>query len=135
MIKFTKNHAAHVEKFRARGFTLLEILVALAIFALISVVCYRQIDASFRAATRIEQKYLALWMAESAIEELFVDRVWPQTGEKTSEYQISDTRWLIKTNISETKIKTLRQVEVSVYPDARDTEHAVLTLTRFIGEN
>ena len=135
MIKFIKANALPIGKNRASGFTLLEILVALAIFALISVICYQQIDASFRASTRIEQKYLALWVAESALEELYVDRKWPQTGEKISEYEMADAQWLVKTNISETKIKSLRQIDVSVYPDRNDAEHAVLTLTRYIGEN
>jgi general secretion pathway protein I len=135
VIKYVKNNFIAANKFRSGGFTLLEILVALAIFALVSVTCYRQIDASFRASTRIEQKYLALWVAESALDEKFVERQWPMTGETISEYEISNSRWVVKMNISEMDIKTLRRVDVSVYTGEKDDDHAILTLTRFVGEN
>lgn len=124
-----------IDKSHIGGFTLLEILVALAIFALVSITCYRQIDSSFRAATRIEQKYLALWIAESKLEELFVERDWPMVGETRSDYEISDSRWFVKMNISETEIDKLRKIEVSVYSSEGSAEHAILTLTRFMGEN
>jgi len=124
-----------INKIFSAGFTLLEVLIALAIFALISITCYRQIDASFRASTRIEQKYLALWVAENKLDEIFIERKFPSIGETRYEYKILDTHWVVKMNVSQTDIKELRRVEVSVYPGEKDTEHAILTLSRFVGEN
>lgn len=135
MNRSIKIKAITIDKFRSGGFTLLEILVALVIFALISVTCYKQIDASFRASKRIEQKYLALWMAESTLEEMFLDRDKRQMGETKAEYEILDSRWVVKTNTVTTEIDSLKRIDVSVYPDERDTDNAVLTMTRFIGEN
>ncbi len=118
----------------SRGFTLLEVLVALVIFALVSVTCYRQIDANFRASNRIEQKYLALWLAENALEEIFIDREHQAMGDSSSEVKMASNRWTIKTRISESDIKDLRKIEVSVYPDDKDSSGSVVTLTRFIGK-
>jgi len=130
-----KIDAINIDKSREGGFTLLEILVALAIFALVSVTCYRQIDASFRALTRIEQKYLSLWVAENKLEEIFVERKLPLMGETRYDHEILNSRWAIKMNVSETEIKALRRVDVSVYSDESGADDAILTLTRFVGEN
>lgn len=124
-----------LEKIAAPGFTLLEVLVALAIFALISITCYRQIDANYRTSERIEKKYLALWVAENKLEEIFIDRKWPLMGETKSDVQIASSRWIVKMNVSETTIKDLRKVEVSVYSDDDQSGGSILTLTRLIGKN
>jgi general secretion pathway protein I len=124
-----------IDKPRILGFTLLEILVALAIFAMVSISCYRQVDVSFRAITRIEQKYIALWIAESKLEELFVERKYPLAGETKSDYEVLDSQWHIKMRISETDIEKLRVAEVSVYASDDSDEKPILTLTRFVGEN
>jgi len=117
------------------GFTLLEVLIALAIFAMVSVICYKQIDTSFRTSERIEQKYLALWVAENKLEEFFVERQWPMLGETKSNVEMLSLRWAVKTDVSESEIKNLRKIDVSVFIEDDHSESPVLTLTRYIGKD
>ena len=51
----------------ARGFTLLEVLVALAIFALVAASILTASARSLQTAARLEDKTLALWIADNAI--------------------------------------------------------------------
>ena len=117
----------------SRGFTLLEVLVALAIFALISLICYRQIDANARASARIEQKYIALWIAENTLEELFIDRKFSSTGDSKTDIQVASQKWEVETNITASDVTDLNKIEVTVYSDERATQ-PILTMTRFMGK-
>jgi len=118
---------------RSHGFTLLEVLVALAIFALISLICYRQIDSSARASARIEQKYIALWIAENTLEELFIDRNFSSTGESRSDVQVASQKWEVKTEVTASDITDLNRIDVTVYRDEKASQ-PVLTMTRFMGK-
>jgi general secretion pathway protein I len=118
-----------------RGFTLLEVMIALAIFALVSVSCYRQIDIVLKSSARIEQKYLALWMAESTLDEMFVSRQISMTGESRTEVPVLSNRWIVISRISEGSVKKMKKIEVSVYPDDKNTDAPVLTLTRYMSED
>lgn len=117
-----------------RGFTLLEILVALAIFAIISVTCYKQIAITVQSIERMEIKYKALLVGSNAIEELFLDRKWPPTGETVNEYDIDDLKWRVSINITDSDITNVRQIEARVYLDNQD-DSSIISLVRYIGKN
>lgn len=117
----------------SRGFTLLEVLIALAIFALISLVCYRQIDASARASARIEQKYIALWIASNTLDEMFIGRNFPATGNTRSTVDVATKKWAVETRVTDSGFADLNKIETTVYSDERASQ-PVLTLTRFIGK-
>ena len=51
----------------ARGFTLLEVLVALAIFALIAASVLTASARSVRTASQLENKTLAMWVADNRL--------------------------------------------------------------------
>ncbi len=122
-----------IDKKSQRGFSLLEILVALAIFALVSIAAYQQVSAVTSASTRMEEKYYALWGAENGLEQYFVGRKWPVTGEDVVEYEMAGREWRVSTVISETDNQDLRKLETSVFAQDNE-ENAVITLVRFIGK-
>ncbi|OWK38753.1 putative type II secretion system protein I precursor [Pseudomonas oleovorans subsp. oleovorans] len=53
-----------------RGFTLIELLVALAIFALIAASVLTASARSVRTASQLENKTLAMWVADNRLTEL-----------------------------------------------------------------
>lgn len=117
------------------GFSLLEILVALAIFSVVSVATYHQINAISTTAIRIEEKYYALWVGKNIVEQYFIKREWPSTGEDVVEYEMAGRNWHVKTLISSNDDNAdIRMLEISVYKDQAD-KNAVITLYRMIGKN
>ena len=55
---------------RVQGFTLLEVLVALAIFALVAASVLSATARSLQTASRLEEKTLAMWIADNRLTEL-----------------------------------------------------------------
>ncbi len=62
---------------RARGFTLLEVLVALAIFAMVAASVLSASARSLQNASRLEDKTLAMWIADNRLNELQMEQTPP----------------------------------------------------------
>lgn len=116
------------------GFTLLEVLIALAIFALISVTCYKQVAVTVKSMERMETKYKALLIGENAIEEMFLERNWQSASDTVREYEIDDIKWVVSITITETDITNIKQIEARVYQNNTD-DSSIISLTRYIGRN
>ncbi len=65
---------------RARGFTLLEVLVALAIFAMVAASVLSASARSLQNASRLEDKTLAMWIADNRLNELQLEQTPPSSG-------------------------------------------------------
>jgi len=116
------------------GFSLLEILVALAIFSVVSVSTYHQINAISSSASRIEEKYYALWVGKNILEKYFIKREWPSLGEDFLEYEMAGSEWHVKTSITSDENVDIRILETSVYKNKLD-KNPIITLYRMIGKN
>jgi general secretion pathway protein I len=96
------------------GFTLLEAMVALVIVALGMMAVNSQLNRYVVAASFIEQKTLASWIATNKVTELSVASAWPELGERDDELDFAGRHWRIHTKIEETDVKNLHRADVSV---------------------
>lgn len=117
-----------------RGFTLLEVLVALTICAVTAIMLYRQVNASVISSERLEEKSIALLIAKNHYNQLLIERYSLPVGEKVEQIDSAGREWSIRSMVSETTRPQLRQVTLVVYSD-NDDEYPAITLTRLIGEN
>ncbi len=65
------------------GFTLIEVLVALAIVSIALIACMRALNVSAYGAQSMQQRSLALQAAENSLAELRLLRAFPVMGRKT----------------------------------------------------
>ncbi|MDE0003116.1 MAG: type II secretion system minor pseudopilin GspI [Rhodospirillaceae bacterium] len=98
----------------AQGFTLLEVMVALAIVALGMMAVHAQLNRYAVGAEIIENKVLASWIASNRIAELSVAPQWPPLGVTSDEVDYARRVWIWRAQISETPVENLRRVDVSV---------------------
>jgi len=117
---------------RCRAFTLVEVMVALAIIALsltaVSAKMGRMIDTS----NSMRERTYASWIAQNKITELRLANVLPEVSATSGEVEYANTTWRWRAVISESGIENLFRVDVAVsYEDGDDV---VRTVTGFIGE-
>lgn len=123
---------------RPRGFTLLEVLVALAIFATVAASVLAASSRSLIVAQQLEAKTLAGWIAENRITELQLKFPTPAEGREDKSLEYGGREWETHSEIESTSDKGLRRVTVWVASKAERgstgpvKERAVHSLTGFL---
>jgi general secretion pathway protein I len=122
-----------------RGFTLLEVLVALAIFATVAAVLLTASARSLQNAARLEEKALAGWVADNYLTELQLAATPPDPGSDSRELEYGAKQWQLYSETVTTSDPGLRRVTlwVALAPGSRDNspvkERSTVTLTGFVG--
>jgi general secretion pathway protein I len=99
---------------RNDGFTLLEVLVALAIFAVVAASVYATSARSLRNAARLEDKTLATWIADNRITEMQLAPTPPGAGRENGEVELGGRRWQWQSEVEDTSEPTMRRVTLWV---------------------
>ena len=103
---------------RTRGFTLLEVLVALTIVAVALTATMRAMGSMTTASDSLQTRMIATWSAENHLADLRLARVFPDPGARGFACPQGDTQLWCEETIASTPNPVFRRVEVSVYPDA-----------------
>lgn len=119
---------------RVCGFTLMEVLIALAILALSAAAVLRQTQLGVRQQQQLELKSAALWVADDSIAALASLSAWPPLGRALRTVQFRDQSWDVITDVSDTSDANLRRIVVSVkVAGSPDEQSALVSFTTFRG--
>lgn len=124
---------------RARGFTLLEVLIALAIFAVVAASVLSASARSLQTAARLEDKTFALWLADNHLQELQLADTPPGPGRENGEDSYAGRRWLWQSDIETTSEPAMLRVTIRVAPrpehglPGKLEDRALQTLVGFVG--
>ncbi len=117
---------------RIRGFTLLEVLVALVIVSLGMIAVFGQLNQMLSASARLRDKTLAHWIAVDQITELQAIGAYPKVGESSDEVDMASATWTYTVKTSQIGDLAMRRVDVTVA--FADTPEQILAEVRgFIG--
>lgn len=117
---------------RQAGFTLIEVLVALGIFAVIGVSIVKTMQDSVRHQIAIEERLAANWLAQQTLAELRLRTPWPPLGEKTEQLSFAGREWQVTARVEATTEQRMRHITIEVaHPD---TESSILTLDAWAAE-
>ena len=117
-----------------RGFTIIEVMVALAIVAFSLTAIAASMGQMIDAANAMRDRTYASWIAQNKIAELRLANELPEPSETSGEIEFAGTTWAWTAKIEAVPagIENFFQVHVSVsYPG---DENAVRTVIGFIGE-
>ncbi len=117
----------------SRGFTLLEILIALAILAIafasiISVSTNQTVNVAY-----LRDKTLAHWVAMNQMTLLQVSDKWPDIGTKKGDDEMGLHKWHWERKVEKTPNDQVRKVEIRVFREKGD-EDSVTSLISFVSK-
>jgi general secretion pathway protein I len=117
---------------RARGFTLLEVLVALVIVGTALAASLRAVGSLSSNGAGLRTNMMATWSAENRLVQVRLARVYPSIGKESFECPQGDLALTCVQEVIATPNPRMRRVEVSVYdntqPDRRIVKLVQLVL-------
>ena len=116
---------------RQGGFTLIEVLVALAVIAIAMGALIRGVSANAGNAGYLREKTLAHWVAMNKITERQVMQLWPSTGTESGGEEMAGHEWLWTVTTLDSGIPDVRRIEVEVRAE-RDSEQALIKLVALL---
>lgn len=117
-----------------KGFTLLEVMVALTIFALVAVTITDTISVRVNGLISMRTQLLASFVVENQLNEIRIKGVLPDIGETKDKVEMADQEWHVITKVEETQFPGMRMVSVSVAKE-ETKDSVVYSLSSIMGEN
>ena len=99
---------------RSRGFTLIEVLVALAIVTVGMAALLSALSSSADSASYQRDKTFAEWVALNRLEEVRLALQRPTKGKSDGDVELAGRKWKWSQEVLETEVKGIMRVDVSV---------------------
>ena len=116
---------------KQKGLTLLEVMVALFIFAMTATAIMKSATEHLRALGMLERMTFANWVANNELNKLIAEQRWPPQNNRKGSEKMGGTTWYYRHVVTQTQDKELRQVEVLVAEDEQ-MENITTSLITFI---
>ena len=116
----------------SKGFTLVEVMVALAIVAFSLTAIAASMNQMIDAANSMRVRTYASWIAQNKITELRMANATPETSTSSGEVTYANSDWEWRAVVAETGVENFYRIDVSV--SHAGSEYIVRTVTGFVGE-
>lgn len=113
------------------GFTLLEVLIALAIVAIGLTAALRATGVGIEGTLEYRSHYLALWLAENIAAERTARREWLDPGTRGREEEMAGHRFVVQEETTPTRSPRFRRLEIRV-ASAHEPERTLRQLVVFL---
>lgn len=110
----------------ARGFTLIEVLVALAVTALTMLAIGGTAALTSDAAAQVAERTLATWVADNELTRARLTGGFPEPGARAGSASLGGRDWTYSLTVAATEDADLRRIEVVVQPAGQQRVAALL---------
>lgn len=115
-----------------RGFTLLELLMALVIFATAGVAIMQASSNHMRSVWQLEEMTIASYVANNQLQLALIDPRWPPREQLQGEVTMANRDWVWRLKASRVPDQDLRELNISVSL-AEQPEVIIYQLKTFVG--
>jgi len=115
-----------------RGFTLIEMLAAVAVLAIAMAAILSGMARHANNAAYLREKTVALGVAHNRLTEIELERSWPDVGKSDGDVEMAGAEWTWKVEVQKTPDDQLRRVDIEVLPPERQTP--AIRLSGFIAD-
>jgi general secretion pathway protein I len=116
-----------------RGFTLIEVVVAIAVVALGLMAVFRVVHATVNNATYLRDRSFATWIADNRLAEMRLGTELPSVDETEGQVQFAGQDWRWTATVSQTPVEDLRRIDVRVRRDADPEDSSLAEVSGFVG--
>jgi general secretion pathway protein I len=102
------------------GFTLIEVMLAMAIFAIAGTALLGSTDTSLRNLSALEQKMIASWVVSNQLVEASLNKSWPPRN-KQDLVEMAGHEWLWQQKVIKTTDNNMRAIVIEVKANENDT--------------
>lgn len=105
----------------ANGFTLVEVLIALAVLAIALTAVMRTLGQAIDTTATLRERNTALWIAQNRLSEHRMRNSWPAPDTTNGEAEMAGQKWFWREQVATTPEPNIRRIEITVrgHPDAQ----------------
>ena len=116
------------------GFTLIEVMLAMAVFAIAGVALLGVADNNYRHISHIEEQMFANWVASNQLVEVSLDKTWPPKNNRKGKVEMAGRTWYWQQKVIKTANKELRAVNMQVRLN-EDDELVIASLMTYLAQD
>ncbi|MEQ1440560.1 type II secretion system minor pseudopilin GspI [Fontimonas sp. SYSU GA230001] len=116
----------------ARGFTLIEMVVAVAVLAIAMAAILSGMARYADNAAYLRERTIALWVAHNRLAEIELEPGWPDVGKSDGDMKLAGQKWKWEAEVKKTTDDHLRRIDIRVLSPNR--EGAAAALSAFIAD-
>lgn len=113
----------------ATGFTLIEVLLAMAVFALAGLALLNTSDSHFSALDHVEKRMIANWVVSNQLVGAHLDKQWPPKNNEKGEQELAGKTWYWQKKVIKTTDAQMRAVVIEVRASEKDEEPTASMMT------
>ncbi|RUO64905.1 type II secretion system minor pseudopilin GspI [Idiomarina ramblicola] len=113
-----------------RGFTLIEVMVALSVFSLAALAALQAASGHLTGLSALQDKTFAQYVASNRLAELSIENRWPLENGRNGEQKQAGVTWYWQQEVTETVTPNVVAVTVKVKKSEDGREH--FRLTRYV---
>jgi general secretion pathway protein I len=118
---------------RERGFTLIEVIVALIVVALGMLGVIQAVSQTAGNSGYVRDKTVAHWVAMNRLTEVRLQKNAPAVDKTSDEVEMAGRKWKWTMNVTQTPVETIRRIDISVRPAEAGENSSLAAVTGFFG--